>query len=258
MTRNIASSIGNTPYPTIIKLGSEHGGSDDDTAEIQCGKCDSPIDYCHCEALPIQPHTGINLARDVKAMAAMVVEGLGGSGGQSCPDLIVHDLTQDDEETTISLTTAKEGEGTPVRMEVRNGGRVGGTADHGGQVQGNRRRYDPLRTTQRPTRNTLSPPPGGFDRNVGHNYVPFKIPTLSGHRVANAKWVQVRMGVNPTVEGCMQKGGPVYLGDVHADTLAGSLPSENALTTHFPTFRLNRHDPLTVRTGAVSRTRRDT
>ena len=23
------------------------------------------------------------------------------------------------------------------------------------------------------------------------------------------------MGVNPTVEGCMQKGGPVYLGDVH-------------------------------------------
>ena len=46
------------------------------------------------------------------------------------------------------------------------------------------------------------------------------------------------------------------VGDV--DTLAGSLPSENALTTHFPTFRLNRHDPLTVRTGAVSRTRRDT
>ena len=24
------------------------------------------------------------------------------------------------------------------------------------------------------------------------------------------------MGENPTVEGCMQKGGPVYLGDVHA------------------------------------------
>ena len=24
------------------------------------------------------------------------------------------------------------------------------------------------------------------------------------------------MGVNPMVEGCMQKGGPVYLGDVHA------------------------------------------
>ena len=25
----------------------------------------------------------------------------------------------------------------------------------------------------------------------------------------------MRMGTNPTVEGCMQKGGPVYLGDVH-------------------------------------------
>ena len=53
---NIASSIGNTPYPTIITLGSEHRDSDYNTAEIQCGKCDSPIDYCHCEALPMPPH----------------------------------------------------------------------------------------------------------------------------------------------------------------------------------------------------------
>ena len=54
-TRHVASSIGNTPYPTIIELGSEHGGSDSDsdTAEIQCGRCDAPIDYCHCNALPI-------------------------------------------------------------------------------------------------------------------------------------------------------------------------------------------------------------
>ena len=76
--------------------------------------------------------------------------------------------------------------------------------------------YDPLGSAQRQARRPLSPPPGGFDRNVGHNYVPFKIPTLSGHGVANAKWVRVRMGVNLTVEGCMQKGSPVYLGDVHA------------------------------------------
>ena len=27
-TRHVASSIGNTPYPTIIELGSEHGGSE--------------------------------------------------------------------------------------------------------------------------------------------------------------------------------------------------------------------------------------
>jgi hypothetical protein len=32
-----------TPYPTIITLGSEHGGSEYDTANIQCGKCMAPI-----------------------------------------------------------------------------------------------------------------------------------------------------------------------------------------------------------------------
>ena len=145
----------------------------------------------------------------------MVVEGLDRPEGQSQPDLVIHDLTQDDKETAVSLTTTEEGEGTPVWVEVRDGGRVGGTADCGGRVQGGGHRHDPLRPTQRPTRDALSPPLGSFDRNVGHNYVPFKIPTLSGHGIANAKWVRMRMGVNPTVEGCMQKGGPVYLGDVH-------------------------------------------
>ena len=33
-TRHVASSIGNTPYPTIIELGSEHGGSEQDDDEI--------------------------------------------------------------------------------------------------------------------------------------------------------------------------------------------------------------------------------
>ena len=41
-TCNVTSSISNTPYPTIIALGSEHGGSDSDTTDIQCGKCSSP------------------------------------------------------------------------------------------------------------------------------------------------------------------------------------------------------------------------
>ena len=215
-TRNIASSIGNTPYPTIITLGSEHGDSDDDTAEIQCGKCDSPIDYCHCEALPLRPFTGINSERDIATLASVVVEGFAQPGEQSRPDLVIHNLTQDDEETEVSLTTAKESEGTPVWVEVRDGRRMGGVADHGRQVQEGRRRYDPLRPTQCPTCDAVSPPPGGFDRNIGHNYIPFKIPTLSGHGVTPVKWVRVRMGVNPTVEGCMQKGGPVYLDDVHA------------------------------------------
>ena len=146
----------------------------------------------------------------------MVVEGLARNGDQQCPDLVVHDLTQDDEETMVSLATAKESEGTSVHVEVRNRGRMGGTTNDGERVPRHRRRHDPLRPAQRPMHNTISPPPGGFDRNIGHNYVPFKIPTLSGHGVANAKWVRVRMGVNLTVEGCMQKGSPVYLGEVHA------------------------------------------
>ena len=185
-TRHVASSIGNTPYPTIIELGSEHGGSDSDD-EIQCGRCEAQINYCHCEPLPIRPLTGINSERDVVALATMVVEGLQGPGEPPHTSLVVNNLTQDDEETAVSLTTAEEDDGTPVRMEVRNGGRMGGTTDRGGRVPRNRRRHDPPRPAQRPTRNTVSPPPGGFDRNVGHNYVPFKIPTLSGHGVANAK-----------------------------------------------------------------------
>ena len=215
-TCNIASSIGHTPYPTIIELGSEHGGSDYDTMEIQCGRCDAPIDYCHCNPLPIRPRTGINSERDIEALAAVVVEGFTRPGDQPRPDLVVHDLTQDDEETAISLTTTEESEGTPVRVEVHNRGRVGSATDRGRQVQEGRHRYDPLGSMQRQAHDTVSPPPDGFDHNVGHNYIPFKIPTLSGHGVANAKWTRIRMGVNPTVEGCMQKGGPVYLGDVHA------------------------------------------
>ena len=217
MTRHVASSIGNTPYPTIIKLRSEHGGSErDEDDDIQCGRRDAPLSYCHCEPLPIRPPTGINSTRDIECLAATVVEGFTAAGDQPRPDLVINDLTQDDEETAISVSSTEEDEGTPVRVEVRNRGGVEGAANCRGGVPRNRGRHDPLRTAQRPTRNTVSPPPGGFDRNVGHNFVPFKIPTLSGHGVANAKWVRVRMGVNPTVEGCMQRGSPVYLGEVHA------------------------------------------
>ena len=118
-TRHVASSIGNTPYPTIIELGSEHGGSDYDTADIQCSKCDSPIDYCHCEALPIRPATGINSARDVEALATMVVENLSQPGDQPHTDLVIHNLTQDDEEAAISDTTAEEEEGMSVHVTRR-------------------------------------------------------------------------------------------------------------------------------------------
>ena len=83
MTHNVASSIGNTPYPTIIALGSEHGGSDSDTTDIQCGKCSSPIDYCHCKVLPLQPHPrSINSEQDVEMLAILVVEGFERQGEQ--------------------------------------------------------------------------------------------------------------------------------------------------------------------------------
>ena len=216
-TRHIASSIGNTPYPTIIELGSEHGGSErDEDDDIQCGRCDTPLSYCHCEPLPIRPLTGINSERDVERLAATVVEGFTGAGDQPRPDLVINDLTQDDEETAISVSSTEEDAGTLVHVEVRNRRGVEGAANRGGGVPRNRGWHDPLRTTQRPTRNAVSLSPDGFDRNVGHNFVPFKIPTLSGHGIAHAKWVRVHMGVNPTVEGCMQRGSPVYLGDVHA------------------------------------------
>src|SRR5580693_1213362 len=71
-------------------------------------------------------------------------------------------------------------------------------------------------TLQRTAHRTLSPTPNGFVRNQGLNYVPFRIPTTNGRGVALAKYVMVRMGINPTVAGCMYKGGVVYQGDVHA------------------------------------------
>jgi hypothetical protein len=71
-------------------------------------------------------------------------------------------------------------------------------------------------TPQRPAHRALSPTPDGFVQNEGLNYVLFRIPTTNGRGVAPAKFVMVRMGVNPTVIGCMYKGGVVYQGDIHA------------------------------------------
>jgi hypothetical protein len=71
-------------------------------------------------------------------------------------------------------------------------------------------------TPQRTTCHPLSPTPDGFVHNCGQNYVPLQIPTTNGRGVVTAKWVKVRMGLNPVVWGCMYKGGVVYQGDVHA------------------------------------------
>jgi hypothetical protein len=101
-------------------------------------------------------------------------------------------------------------------VEVRDSGRVGTEADNGGGVQHYSHRADTSRTTQRTTHRPLSPTPPGFNCNQGHHYVPFHIPTTNGQGVTNAKYIRVHMGVNPTVNGCMYKGGVVHSGEVHA------------------------------------------
>jgi hypothetical protein len=84
-------------------------------------------------------------------------------------------------------------------------------------------------TPQRAARRSLSPTPDGFVRNHGQNYIPLRIPVTSGRGVAMAKWVKVRMGVNPMAWGCMYKGGGVYQGDVHTSPVRdrGTTPDYN-------------------------------
>ena len=45
-----------TPYPTIIALGGSADNDNGDT-DIWCGKCGQPVEYCHCDALPVLPRT---------------------------------------------------------------------------------------------------------------------------------------------------------------------------------------------------------
>jgi hypothetical protein len=135
--------------------------------------------------------------------------------GKSIGGYVVYDLTEDGEETEVSSETEEEAR-RPVRVEVRVDGRVGTEGDDGGEVSTHCRGANSSGTLQRVNKRPVSPAPDGFDRNHRHHYVPFRIPTDDGRRMMTAKWVRVRMGVNPTVEGCAKKGGVVYLGEVHA------------------------------------------
>jgi hypothetical protein len=128
---------------------------------------------------------------------------------------VVYDLTEDGEETEVSTETEEEAR-RPVRVEVCDEGRMGTERDNGGKVPTHRGGTDSSGTSQRTKKRPISPTPEGFDRNHGRHYVPFHIPTADGRRMMTAKWVHVCMGVNPTVEGCANKGGVVYLGEVHA------------------------------------------
>jgi hypothetical protein len=124
------------------------------------------------------------------------------------PPCINVDEEENDEEASVSLTETTDKENQPV--EVRVGRGVGRETNDGGGVQAHRRRMYAPGTPQCQARRSLSPTPDGFVRNRGQNYVPLRIPTTNGRGVTPAKWVKVRMGVNPTVWGCMYKGGVVY------------------------------------------------
>jgi hypothetical protein len=130
------------------------------------------------------------------------------------PPHINVDNEEDDEEAEVPLTETSDKENRPVEVCVGQG--MGQEADEGGRIQMHRSRMYAPGTPQRATRRSLSPTPDGFVCNRRQNYIPLRIPTTNGRGVAIAKWIKVRMGVNPVVWGCMYKGGVVYQGDVHA------------------------------------------
>jgi hypothetical protein len=173
-------SAGNTPYPNAAILFKSGDDEDDD---IKCGRCENPIAYCRCSPTMLPPRINV-------------------------------DAEEDDEEAEVSTLEGSNKENRPV--EVRVGRGVGGEADERGRVQAHCSRMYAPGTPQRTTRRSLSPTPNGFVRNRGQYYIPLRIPTTNGRGVAIAKWIKVRMGVNPVAWGCMYKGGVVYQGDVHA------------------------------------------
>jgi hypothetical protein len=171
-------SAGHTPYPNTAIL---FESSDDEDDDIKCGRCENPITYCHCSPTMLPPRTNKD---------------------------------EDNEEAKIPSAEGSDKENRLV--EVRVGRGVGREADERGRVQEHRSRMYAPGTPQRATCCSLSPTPDGFVRNRGQNYVPLRIPTTNGRGVVTAKWVKIRMGLNPVVWGCMYKGGVVYQGDVHA------------------------------------------
>jgi hypothetical protein len=121
---------------------------------------------------------------------------------------------EDDEEAEVSAAECSDKENRLVEVHIGRG--MGGEADKRGRIQTHRSRMYAPGTPQRAAHCSLSPTPDGFVCNHGQNYIPLRIPTTNGRDVATAKWVKVRMGVNPVVWGCMYKGGVVYQGEVHA------------------------------------------
>jgi hypothetical protein len=153
-----------TPYPTIIALGSEHEGSEYDDADIQCGKCLAPINYCHCNVLVLPPRNTSDPNDNIQLLTPVPHTGAN-KGKRPIRGYIVNDLTEDGEEAKVSTTKAEE-EAPPLEhVEVHNGRGVGSETDEGGRVQRDSRRANTSWTAQRVPRHPVSPTPSGFDCN---------------------------------------------------------------------------------------------
>jgi hypothetical protein len=178
-TCTAGKSAGNTPYPNTAIL---FESGDDEDNDIKCGRCENPIAYCHCSPTMLPPCINV-------------------------------DEEEDDEETLVSPTETANNKSRLV--EVRVGRGMEGETNHGGRVQAHRQRMYAPGTLQRPARRSLSPTPEGFVRNRGLNYIPFHIPTVNGRWRRPSQVGPTTYGMNPTVWGCVYKGGVVYQGDVH-------------------------------------------
>jgi hypothetical protein len=197
-----------TPYPTIITLGSEHGGSEYGNTDIQCGKCEAPIDYCHCDIQMLLPRNAPSPNNDIQLLTP-IPNTSADKGKRPIKGYVIDCLMEDGEETKVPATNKEEA--PPLEwVEVHDHGGVGTKADSRGGVQHHSHWTDASWTVQHAMRCPLSPTPSDFDLNQGHHYIPFQVPTTNGRGVMNAKYVHVRMGVNPTADGCMYRGGVMH------------------------------------------------
>jgi hypothetical protein len=142
-TSSAGQSAGNTPYPNATIL---FESGDDEDNDIQCGRCDNPVAYCHCSPAMLPPRIDID--------------------------------EEDNEEAKVPHAETSDKENRPVEVHVGRG--VGREADEGGRVQAHRHQMYAPGTPQRTTRRSLSPTPDGFVRNHGQNYIPLHIPTTNG------------------------------------------------------------------------------
>jgi hypothetical protein len=234
-----------TPYPTIIALGSEHGGSEYGNADIQCGKCLAPIDYCHCDVLVLPPRSVSDPNNNNIQLLTPIPNTGTGKGKHPIRGYIINDLTEDSKEAKVPTTETEEEMPPFEQVKVRDSQGVGLETDEGGGVWCHSSQANTSRTAQRTTHHPLSPTPPGFDRNQGHHYIPFRVPTTNGQGMTNAKYVRVRMGVNPTADGCMYRGGVIHSGEVHtpAEHNHGNTPDyTHEQLRHFRSNYLRRHE----------------